>query len=67
MSTPIAANLAVRAARNLSNSALPDAEVIPDPPAATTVAVSRRSIAGGLRRLARRSTQLADRLEPQRA
>jgi hypothetical protein len=67
MSTPIAGILAVHAARDLSNSALPDAPVIADPQPATTDAVTRRSIASGLRLLARRSTQLADRLEPQRA
>jgi hypothetical protein len=67
MTTPIAGILTVRAARSLSNSALPHAPVIADPQPPTTHAVSRRSIAGGLRLLARRSTQLADRLEPQRA
>jgi hypothetical protein len=67
MSTPIPGILAVHAARSLSNSALPHAPVIADPQPAPTHAVSRRSIAGGLRLLARRSTQLADRLEPQPA
>jgi hypothetical protein len=65
MSTPIAGILTAHAGRSLSNSALPDAPVIADPQPATTHPVSRRSIAGGLRLLARRSTQLADRLEPQ--
>jgi hypothetical protein len=67
MSTPIAGILAVQASRSLTNSALPDAPVIAEPQPAITHAVARRSIASGLRLLARRTTHLADRLEPQRA
>ena len=51
---PIAANLAVRAARATAGSARPDAPVVPDRPARTRATVAARSrVADRLRGLAR--------------
>ena len=58
---PIAANLAVRAARATAGSARPDAPVVPDPePRAPWLTGGRRRSAAALHALARR-------VEPSRA
>jgi hypothetical protein len=66
---PIAADIAVRLTREQAQSALPDAPVVPDPPRLperprrSRSARPQRVAAGALRRLAARSSGLADRLD----
>lgn len=63
---PIAADIAVRLTREQAQSALPNAPVVSDPPRTPRrpgPARSQRLAAGALRRLAARSSGLADRLD----
>ena len=59
---PIAMNIAVKAARDQANSALPNAPVLPDLPLRESR--MRKYVAAFLRASAHRRVRLADRLDP---